>query len=175
MGGLQADAHQINTHALPTWKTSIPHMYAASRATLCRPLPPTPTNSMLPPGCFNTLQGERVHNASPGYKLAAPKESRQHMVQGRCICASQVPPVGTPPHLQARLTCSTANRKTASGSGRLLAALWSASASSTAAVAREASWISAYGRSRGSADGSEKSPKKSLGCYGARACSKCTW
>ncbi len=37
-------------------------------------------------------------------------------------------------HLHIRLQCSTANKNTASGSGRLLAPLWSCSASSTAAV-----------------------------------------
>ena len=38
------------------WKHCISEMYAASRDTLCRPLPPTPTQSMCPPGCFSTGQ-----------------------------------------------------------------------------------------------------------------------
>ena len=38
------------------WKHGMPMMKEASRDRLCRPLPPTPTQSMCAPGCFKTRQ-----------------------------------------------------------------------------------------------------------------------
>ena len=41
---------------ISTWKTCMPQMKAARRASDWRPEPPTPTSSMWPPGCFSSRQ-----------------------------------------------------------------------------------------------------------------------
>ena len=50
--------HRYISRSTPdlTWKISIPEMKAARRVRLCRPLPPTPTSSMWPPGCLSRRQ-----------------------------------------------------------------------------------------------------------------------
>lgn len=63
-----------------------------------------------------------------------PKQRLMHT-----MLATFIPPPNPNTHLHTLLMCSTAKRNTASESGRLLVALWSASASSTAAVALDAS------------------------------------
>ena len=55
-GDMLCSHQNVKSSLQLTWKTSWPQMKAASRVRLCLPLPPTPTRSMLPPGCLSTRQ-----------------------------------------------------------------------------------------------------------------------
>ena len=66
--------HRYISRSTPdlTWKISIPEMKAARRVRLCRPLPPTPTSSMWPPGCLSRRQMRltcRERGGGSGYRV----------------------------------------------------------------------------------------------------------